>query len=180
MGAYEGALRRAIVSYKYGGERRWAEVFARMLVGFLARHAGWFEEYTVLCPVPSYRGAGARRSWGPVETFCSEVPRLACGLWPVEALVTKVAETGPVTGRNGPARREMAARSVRPALLVPRPQLVSGARILLVDDVCSSGATLLAVARALKLAGADEVAALVLARARWRGGPLSEDQSPTT
>jgi predicted amidophosphoribosyltransferase len=180
VGTYEGALRRAIVSYKYGGERRWAEAFATMLVGFLARHAGWFEEYTVLCPVPSYRGTGARRPWGPVETFCSEVPRLACGLWPVEELVAKVAETGPVTGRKGPVRREMARQTVRPTLVVPRPHSVKGARILLVDDVCTSGATLLAVARALMLAGADEVAAVVLARARWRGGPLSEDEPQAT
>ncbi len=48
------------------------------------------------------------------------------------------------------------------------PGAVEGRRILLVDDVCASGYTLLTVARALRRAGADEVAALVLARASWR------------
>jgi predicted amidophosphoribosyltransferase len=173
-GTYYGSLRRAIVAYKYAGDRRWAQPFAGMLRGFLERHATWLEEYTVVCPVPSFSGPGARRRWGPVELICAELGELTGGAWPVEPLVVKVAESCPVSGKAAPARRAIIARSLRAALYVPQPSAVAGSRVLLVDDVCTSGGTLRAVARVLRDAGAEEVSALVLAQACWRGtGPAS-------
>jgi predicted amidophosphoribosyltransferase len=134
----------------------------------LARHATWFEEYGVLCPVPSFLGPGARRSWGHVELVCAELGRLAGGEWPVEALVGKTLETEPMSARAHPVRCEIADRLLSRALALPDVAAVEGRRIVLVDDVCASGQTLLAVARALREGGAAEVAGLVLARAAWR------------
>ena len=76
-----------------------------------------------------------------------------------------------MSGKDGPARRQLARRTLRRAFSVIDPGAVEGRRILVVDDVCASGYTLLTVARALQQAGAEEVAALVLARARWHREP---------
>ena len=168
VGNYEGAFRKAIVAYKYGWDLRWARTFGGLLHTFVAHHATWFEEYAVICPVPSYMGPEARRPRGHVGLICSEMSRLAGGSWPVESLVAKVSETQPMNAQAGPARRELARRSLRDAFSVTGPGAVAGSRILLVDDVCATGWTLLTVARALRRSGAEEVAALVLARARWR------------
>jgi ComF family protein len=54
--------------------------------------------------------------------------------------------------------------NLRRAFRVPRPEKVRGLRILLVDDVATTGATLDAAARALKNAGAAAVIALVAGR----------------
>ena len=164
VGNYEGAFRRAIVSYKYGLDLRWAPVFGRLLHGFLGRHATWFEEFGVICPVPSFIGQGARRPWGHTELVCAEVGRLAGAEWPVESLVTKVAETEPMSAKARPARRAIAATGLVTAFSVPQPAAVHGRHILVVDDVCASGWTLITLSRALLDAGAEEVAALVLAR----------------
>ena len=167
-GTYDGALRRAVLSYKYHADLRWARVFARMLLGFLDRHATWLEEYAVVCPVPAYTGAGARREWGHVELMCAELSSLAGGQWPVEHLVSKVAETEPMSATSQSERRRIATQSL-PRSFVPVPgALIEGRKIMVVDDVCASGETLLAVAGALGRAGADEVAGLVLARAAFR------------
>src|ERR1700678_302156 len=104
VGNYEGALRKAIVSYKYRRDVRWAPVFGRLLHGFLVRHATWFEEYGVICPVPSFTGHGARRAWGHTELVCAEMGWLSGGDWPVESLVTKVAETEPMSAKALVAR----------------------------------------------------------------------------
>ncbi|MGH9105531.1 MAG: ComF family protein [Acidimicrobiales bacterium] len=168
VGNYEGALRSAIVAYKYRSDLRWAPVFGALLHGFLAHHAGWFEEYAVICPVPSFVGPGSRRDWGHVELLCAELARLAGADWPVERLVVKSQETPPMSGRPRPARREIAAKSLPSALSPARREEVAGRRVLVVDDVCASGGTLLAVAGVLRYAGACEVAALVLARASWK------------
>jgi len=50
------------------------------------------------------------------------------------------------------------------AFKVPDPGKVKGRRVLLLDDVLTTGATLEACARALKRAGAEQVYVLVLAR----------------
>ena len=154
VGTYEGALRKAIVAYKYRWDLRWPCPFGRLLYGFINRHATWFEEYGVICPMPQFM-AGARRPWEHVGLLCAEVSRLADGGWPVESLLAKVFETDVMSTKGRPARRELARRSLRRAFEVTDPGSVAGRRILLVDDVCASGYTLLTVARALRRAGAD-------------------------
>jgi predicted amidophosphoribosyltransferase len=170
VGNYEGALREAIVAYKYRWDLRWARPFGAMLYRFISRHATWFEEYGVICPMPQFSGPGARRPWEHVGLVCAEVGRLADGAWPVEPLLAKVVETDVMSSKGGRARRQLARRTLRRAFEVTDPGAVVGRRVLLVDDVCASGYTLLTVARTLRQAGAEEVAALVLARARWHPG----------
>ena len=179
VGNYEGALRKAIVAYKYRWDLRWARPFGALLYAFLTRHATWFEEYAVICPVPQFMGPGARRPWGHVGLVCAEVSRLAGGGWPVEDLVAKVFETDVMSTKPGSGRRELARKCLRRAFIVSDARAVVGRRILLVDDVCASGYTLLTVARALRRAGADEVTALVLARARWRDGRHAGRPAPS-
>jgi predicted amidophosphoribosyltransferase len=55
-------------------------------------------------------------------------------------------------------------RNVLGAFQVPDPAKVKGKRVLLLDDVMTTGATVQACARALKRAGAERVHVLVLAR----------------
>jgi len=176
VGNYEGALRRAVVGFKYGGDLRWARTFAAMLLNFLARHATWFEEYGVICPVPSFLGAGARREFGHMELLGAELARLAQAGWPVEPLLSKVSETEPMSSKPHPVRRriggDLLSKAFRPS---PGTEIV-GRRVLVIDDVLVSGETLLAAAGALRTAGAEEVGGLVLARASWRSSPGAADR----
>ena len=145
-----------------------ARPFGGLLHRFITRHATWFEEYGVICPMPQFTGPGSRRPWEPVGLLCAEVSRRAEGEWPVENLVTKVFETDVMSTKRARRVAIWPGRSLRRAFEVADRDAVEGRRILLVDDVCASGYTLLTVASALRRAGAEEVAALVLARARWR------------
>ena len=45
VGVHEGALRHAILRYKYRREMWWADVFARLFANYLRIHAPWFEEF---------------------------------------------------------------------------------------------------------------------------------------
>ena len=58
--------------------------------------------------------------------------------------------------------------NVAGAFAVRKPELVNGRRVLVIDDVMTTGATLEACAKTLKKAGAGYVAALTIARAKRR------------
>jgi predicted amidophosphoribosyltransferase len=165
LGVHSGALRRAIVRYKYRGERDWAGVFARMVATYLGRHATWFEEFDLIIGVPAYLGPGARRAWDPVGEILASLEDVAGGDWQIERrLVTKSQETPAMRGLPWAQRQAIAAGPLRSALSVLDPPAVAGARVLVFDDVMTEGSTVQEVGRALRRAGAAEAAGLVLTR----------------
>jgi predicted amidophosphoribosyltransferase len=169
VGTHVAGLQRAVLRYKYGGERWWAGVFARVLVGYLDRWSPWFDDFDLLVAMPAYQGPGARRAWDPVADIVAEMSKLTGSMWPVgRGIVDKRRETAPMSGASRGIRQRQAATELRDALAVPDPAAIRGARLLVVDDVLAEGSTLREVARVLRGAGAREVAGLVLARPEWR------------
>ena len=178
VGVHEGALRHAVLRYKYRHELWWAEVFARLFADHLYGHSTWFEEFDLLVPTPSFLGPAARRPWDPVGEIAIRLRPLVEPLWELGfGVVSKKCETPPMQGRPVSDRQVIAAGPLRRSLHVARPQQVAGARILVLDDVLTVGSTLREVARVLRRSGAREVAGLVLARPVWRDrsrGPATE------
>jgi predicted amidophosphoribosyltransferase len=159
-----GALRRAIDRYKVDGKVAWARIFGRVLLGYLDAHPKTFGRYDLIVPSPTFVGEGGRAfdhtgeviEWAQVEDT---------GGWPLEiGVIQKIRPTTPFRGRTWQQRRAIAETELRQALVVPDPQIVEGARVLVYDDVYTEGLTLREVARALKRAGAIEVSEVVLAR----------------
>jgi predicted amidophosphoribosyltransferase len=154
----------------------WADVFARLFADHLSAHDPWFEEFDFLVPTPSYLGPFARRPWDPVGEIALRLRPLIEPLWEIAfGVVFKQRETPPMQGHAWQDRQAIAAGPLRSSLRVGDPQRVAGARILVLDDVLTDGSTLREVARALRSAGAREVAGLVLARPAWRDRPTAPD-----
>jgi predicted amidophosphoribosyltransferase len=176
------SLRNALAEYKYRDRRGWADVFARLFVGYLDEHMPWFDDYDLITGVPVYLGPGANRSWDHIGLILAEAGRLAGPRWPIDRhVVTKAAETTPMAGLGRWRRRACAEGQLRRALVVPDRDLVAGLRILVIDDVFTEGSTLREVARALTLSGAIEVAGLALARQPWGvdwAGPTRRSARP--
>ncbi len=159
FGTYEGDLRRLIHLMKYDGMRPLAKRLGRLM----AATAADFEAVDYLVPVPLYR----RRRWSR-------------GFNQAALLAAAMAEATGIPARGGLLRRTRATESqaglsnhqrranVTGAFSTPRPREVRGRRILLIDDVMTTGATLEACAKALKRAGAQYVGAVTSARAMRR------------
>ncbi len=176
LGVHSGALRRAIVRYKYRGERVWSGVFARMVASHLARNATWFEEFDLIVGVPSYVGPGGRRAWDPVGDILVSLENMSRGDWQIGGrVIVKRYETPAMRGLPWAQRQAIAAGPLRRALSVIDPAAVDGARVLVFDDVMTEGSTIQEVARALRRAGAVEAAGLVLTRPPSTG--VSQDNS---
>lgn len=167
-----GALDKAIKALKYNGKTGWATIFGRVLVGYLDSQEDAFADVDLIVPSP---GFGDRRHTELViEAAAIEASRGPGRTWPFDSLdppaIVKTAETPAFTGKKWKQRHEIAEGPLRGTLHVPRPERISGKRILVYDDVFTEGLTINAVARRLVKAGAQQVDEVVLARQPYRGG----------
>jgi ComF family protein len=157
-GAFEGTLRELLHLLKYGG----VTPLAPRLGALMSRAAPRDIEFDAVVPMPLHWWRRWRRGFNQAELLAREVAR-RLGL-PVEKPVKRRRLTGTQTGLTAAARR----RNVSGAFRVSDPSKVRGRRLLLIDDVFTTGATVNACAGAIKAAGAAYVAVLTLARADRR------------
>ncbi len=150
----DDAARRAVHGLKYGGWSRLAPLLAARMVRCLPPGPPG-----VLVPVPL--GAARLRTRG-----YNQAERLAAALgdaagWQVRpGWAVRTRETGTQTALTPEARRANVAGAFAAGPLTP------GARVVLADDVFTTGATLVELAAVLLEAGASTVEAVTFARAR--------------
>jgi ComF family protein len=155
-GWYEGWLRDAIVHFKYQGEYARADHLADLLSPTVTTMGS----VDALVPVPMHRNRVAERGYNQSALLARRVANGTA--LPVSDALARIRETVQQTMLHADQRRA----NVASAFSVPTPRLVAGMRLLLIDDVLTTGATLSACADALAAAGATWVGAATLARDR--------------
>jgi competence protein ComFC len=153
---FEGPLRQAIHHLKYSGRSSLAEPLGDYMV---ARWQAGPLPADLIVPVPLHTARLRERGYNQSTLLARRLSN-ASALPVVEGALARIRATAPQITLNA-AEREANVRDAFEA----RAELVISRRVLLVDDVCTTGATLAACSRALKAAGATSVWALTLARA---------------
>jgi len=159
LGGYHSGLRGAVLRMKHAGYEPLTLAVGRLLWRFCGEQLRAFQPQVIL-PVPMhwsrrlYRGMNSAEDLAACLSVALHVP------WRRGWLVRR-RKTRLQAGLSPAGRR----RNVRGAFHVRRPLLVRGARILVVDDVLTTGATCGEIARVLKRAGAAFVGVAVVARA---------------
>ena len=159
-GEYEGALREIIHAFKHGGRRSLARPLAALMQ---AEGADVLRGLDCVVPVPLHPWRRLRRGFNQAVELARHLDA------PVMSLLWRRRATAPQTGLTATARR----RNVRNTLTLS-PWIAHARRVALlhdrvvvpIDGVRTTGATLDECARVLKHAGAREVRALTVARAR--------------
>jgi ComF family protein len=153
-GSYEGTLRELVHLFKYSGVRPLTRTFGKFLVQALPRET----MFDVIVPMPLHWFKQWQRGFNPSDLLAREIGKK----WgvPVRSVIRRKKATRPQAGLTNAKRRA----NVQGAFKIPRGRSLAGMRVLLVDDVVTTGATASACARVLKRAGAAHVALLALAR----------------
>jgi len=159
-GAYEGALRKLIHLFKFDG----VQPLASPLGAFLKRILPRERCFDAIVPMPLHWRRRWQRGFNQSELLAREIGRH----WkiPVRKGVHRKRATVAQAGLTSAQRRKNVQGAFEPN---KRTQL-DGLRVLLVDDVLTTGATASACARALKRAGAARVSLITLARRDRRAG----------
>jgi len=154
FGSYEGTLRELVHLFKYGRMKPLGKTLAEHLAGALPRD----ESFDAVVPMPLHWRREWQRGFNQSALLARATAR-RCGI-PMLNAVRRTRATQTQAGLSNARRRENVAGAFR----VKKGARVEGRRILLIDDVMTTGATASACALALKRAGAKSVTLLALAR----------------
>jgi ComF family protein len=155
-GFYEGALRVSVLQLK-----RTPHVAPRLASLMLAaQQRGPINNADLIIAVPLHPERERERGFNQASLLARELARLSRLPLDEHSVVRRVHTERHRAGMDARARRD----SVADAFAIRHPKLVAGQRVLLVDDVFTTGATVSACAAALKEAGAEDVFVLTVAR----------------
>ena len=158
---YEENIRKSLLRFKFGGRRSYAAGYGRILAMKLSQaHPEGFDLLTWV-PVSPLRKL--RRGYDQVELL-AEAVGAELGMKPVR-LLKKIRNNPPQSGIVGQAERRANVLGIYRAVDV---EAIQNKRILLLDDILTTGATAGECARVLLTAGAAEVHCGVIAVARNR------------
>lgn len=159
---YEDPVRGSVLRYKFSSARHYADCYGRMLAMRLLER--FPEGFDCLTWVPISRLRKFRRGYDQVELLARAVGR-ELGMEPVR-LLQKIRNNPPQSGISGQAERRA---NVLGVYRLKASADVENKRILLLDDVITTGATAGECARVLLTGGASEVHFGAVAAARHHG-----------
>lgn len=150
---YSGGARRAVLSLKYGGLIYPADAFALMMSERLRG-----VNADLLVPVPSGFLSIKKRGFSTAKLLCKRISRRV-GIPMLEAVRARDEKSEQKT-LSVKKRKENARKN----FYVAKNADIKGKRLILVDDVSTTGSSLSAVAGLLREAGAADVKAIVFAK----------------
>lgn len=159
FGYYTSELSSLVQELKFHGRRDLADFLGSLLAGTF--YDSWSrEEFDMVAPIPLHSGRKHERGYNQAELLARSLARYIALPFNAHAL-TRVRATLPQIGLTDTQRQE----NVRKAFCCKDPKQVAKQRILLIDDVMTTGATAASASAALLDGGCLRVSVLTVARA---------------
>jgi competence protein ComFC len=154
---YEGALRQAIIKYKFFDKEAYFRGFARLL---FEKIQAYHKEtpFDVCLAVPLHKKRLKERGYNQAELISQEVSRLL-NIREVSYALSKTMHTT----KQSLTKKDERKKNIKDAFQVVAHEEISLKKILLIDDILTTGSTVEGISKILKEAGAKEVFAGVIA-----------------
>lgn len=156
---YEGNLREAIHKFKYDNGKSLGDVFAKLSYKILKEEKKFFN-IDMVTYVPLGRKKELERGYNQSKLIAESISSLISK--PCVSILVRVRETEDQNKLDMEKRHT----NVKNVFLVSKKINIKRKRILLIDDVYTTGATVNECSKMLKAAGAEEVRVLTIARAK--------------
>ena len=152
--SYIGNMRKLIKGLKYHNKKELAKCFAELLYTYWRELDESHEEYEIV-PVPLYKNRQRTRGYNHMELVANEFSKLT-GYRINKDLVRRTKDTKAQYKLSMPQRRD----NLKGAFGVNRDSY-TGKKILIIDDICTTGTTLEEMIKTLKGVSVDNLCAIV-------------------
>lgn len=156
---YEDTVREALLRYKFQGSSGYAGTFGRLLADCI--RANLRGQYDLISWVPLSRERLRERGYDQAMLLAQ-----AAALELQDVAVSTLDKVRNAEKQSGVGSAEKRRANISGAYRVADAELIQGRRILLIDDIVTTGATLSECARTLLEGGASEVVCATVARGR--------------
>lgn len=146
---------RMVSAFKYAGEKDLA-VYAGQMLGAALAGSGRFAGYDLLVPVPLHRKKLKQRGYNQAGEICEGMSRI-CGI-----SVADVLERTVFTQAQASLDKWERLRNIQGVFSLKEDMPIVGKKVIIVDDVFTTGATVSVAAQVLSAAGAAQVAVACL------------------
>ena len=152
---YEGPIKGSMYRFKYNNRRSYKHTFARDIVRI---HGDWIRSIRIdaVVPIPMYNKKRRKRGYNQAELIARALSK-EIGVPCYDKIVTRSRDTTPMKGLSDTQRQ----KNLKNAFNFSQKGLQLK-RVLLIDDIYTTGATMDSVARILREAGIKEVYGLCI------------------
>ncbi len=153
---YKGNVRTSLLRYKFHNRRSYADAYGRFLAMKLLNE--FPDDFDILSWVPLSNRRRRKRGFDQVSLLAQAVGK-ELNIKPIPVLRKKQDTAAQSTMINAAARRA----NILGAYCVPDPSLIKGKRILLLDDIITTGTTVSECGKMLTIAGAKSISCAAVA-----------------
>ncbi|WP_346940224.1 phosphoribosyltransferase family protein [uncultured Clostridium sp.] len=158
LGFYGYELKKLILKLKYNKSFLAGKILANYMNDFILKNLK--DKVDILTFIPSSKSALKSRGFNQCEVLCKYISK-SCEI-PYKELLYKASDSADQIGLDNIKRWE----NIKDSFIVKNKKYIEGKRVLIIDDVITSGATAFYAAKAIKKINADEVFILTVAKSR--------------
>ena len=156
---YEGDVRESILRFKFKEATSYASLYGKLIAACIRENLDG--RYDLISWVPLSARRLKKRGYDQAMLLA-----MAAALELEDVAVETLDKHTDVPAQSGMGSEEKRRANISGAYRVPDPELIQGKRVLLIDDIVTTGSTLSECARVLREAGAQEILCATLARVR--------------
>lgn len=155
---YENIVRDKIISYKFGEKSYLYKTFAKIIIKNKKIYS-ILKLYDIIIPVPMYKSREAVRGYNQSTLIAKEIAKNMELKYYKNILIktknTKVQST---------LKKSERLTNIKNAFLVQKNEIIKDKKIVLLDDIYTTGSTVNECSKVLKQAGAEEILVLTIAK----------------
>ena len=155
---YDGDIRKIIIDYKFNNKPYLYKTFAKIVLKN-KKICGFLKNYDIIIPVPIHKNRRLKRGYNQTELIAKEIAKNTDLKLETNVLV-KQKNIVTQSSLNKTSRRQ----NVKNAFTIKNENKVSNKKILLFDDIYTTGSTVLECARVLNKCNVKEIGVLTIAK----------------
>ncbi|MFR1709860.1 MAG: ComF family protein [Clostridium sp.] len=158
LGFYAYGLKKLILKFKYNKNFLAGEILSNYMSDFILEYL--IDKIDIMTFIPSSKASLKSRGFNQCEVLCKYISK-KCNI-PYKSLLYKVSNSLDQIGLDSKERWD----NIKDSFMIKDKKEIEGKRILIIDDVITSGATVFYAAKAIKEVNAKEVFILTVAKSR--------------